>query len=120
MASIYQVVWEWNGGPGGTGFTNLFFDATVDTPSDALAAVTKSRHLFSGVAALIPSAYTLRARTDVRVLNDTDGTLANIYTVTGIADVAGGGGGVFASPAGAGIDWLTSTVHGTRRMQGRT
>jgi hypothetical protein len=40
--------------------------------------------------------------------------------VTGVTSVACGGGGVFAAPAGAGIDWLTTTVHGSRRMQGRT
>lgn len=120
MAPIYHVTWHWNGGPGGGGFTNLFFDATVDTPTDALAAVTKSKLLFSGVAALIPSAYNLVPDTAVRVLDDVTGDLLNIYTVTGVTAVAGGGGGVFSAPSGAGIDWLTTTVHGSRRMQGRT
>jgi len=120
MAPIYQVVWHWNGGPGGGGFTNLFFDATTDTPTDALAAVTKSKLLFSGVSALIPSAYNLVPDTAVRVLDDASGDLLNIYTVTGVTAVAGGGGGVFSAPSGAGIDWLTTTVHGTRRLQGRT
>lgn len=120
MAAIFQVVWGWHGPVGGDGFTNLFYDATSATGTDALAAVTKSRLLFNGVAALIPSAYTLTPHTDVRVLSDIDGTLIDIFTVTGIAAVPGGGGGVFSAPSGGGVDWLTNTVHGTRRMQGRT
>ena len=120
MTDIFQVTWGWHGPVGGDGFTNLFFDATSGTGTDALAAVTKSKLLFSGVAALIPSAYTLTPHTDVRVLDDATGDLVNIYTVTGVTAVSGGGGGVFAAPAGGGIDWLTSTVHGSRRMQGRT
>jgi hypothetical protein len=120
MAAIYQVVWEWSGTGGGAGFTNLFYDATVDTPTDALAACTKSRLLFDGVKTCLPDPVSLRLHTDVRVLSDTDGSLLNIYTVTGIANVTGSGGSLFSAPSGAGIDWLTTTVHGTRRMQGRT
>lgn len=120
MAPIYQVVWRWDGGPGGAGYTNLFFDATADSGADALAAVEKSSVLFDGVQALIPAAYTLTPESAVRVLDDASGDLLNIYTVTGVPPIVCDGGGVFASPAGACIDWLTTTVHGSRRMQGRT
>jgi hypothetical protein len=120
MAAIYQVVWEWNGSPGLPGFTNLFFDATADSPTDALAAATKSRLLFSGVAGSIPSTVTLSLRADVRVLSDSDGSLLNIYTVVGPANITGGAAAAYASPVGACVDWVTTTVHGTRRMQGRT
>jgi hypothetical protein len=120
MTSMYQVVWGWHGPVGGDGYTNLFFDATTDTPTAALAAVTNSRLLFDGVKALIPSAYTITPHTDVRVLNDADGTVLNIYTVTGVPAVPCGGAGVFSAPSGAGVDWLTATIHGRRRMQGRT
>lgn len=120
MAAIYHVKWGWSGPAGGQGYTNLFFDATVDTPTDALTAVTNSRLLFSGVSALIPAAYTITPFTDVRVLDDVTGDLLNIYTVTGVTPVTCGGGGVFSAPSGACVDWLTTTVHGSRRMQGRT
>lgn len=120
MAAIYQVTWEWDGSPGLPGFTNLFYDATTDTPTDALAAATKSRLLFSGVASLLPSTITISLRPDVRVISDLDGTLLNIYTVSGPAAVVGGAAAAYSAPVGACVDWLTTTVHGTRRMQGRT
>ena len=54
------------------------------------------------------------------MIDDVTGDLLNIYTVTGVTPVDCGGAGVFAGPAGACVDWLTTTVHGSRRMQGRT
>jgi hypothetical protein len=72
------------------------------------------------VSALIPAAYTITPFTDVRVIDDVTGDLLNIYTATGVSPVTCGGGGVFSAPSGACVDWLTTTVHGTRRMQGRT
>jgi|KBSSwiStaDraftv2_1062776.scaffolds.fasta_scaffold566198_2 hypothetical protein len=120
MAAIFQVVWRWSGPVGGEGFTNLFFDATTDTSAAALDAVEKSRLLFDGVKALIPDAYNIAPDPAVRVLDDVTGDLLTIYTVTGVTAVDCTGAGVFAAPAGACIDWLTTTVHGSRRMQGRT
>jgi hypothetical protein len=121
MAAIYQIVWEWRGAPGMPGYTNLHFDATTDSAAQALAAANKSRLLWPGLAYLIPSNVTLSLRTDVRVLSDIDGELLNIYTVAGVADVAGtGNASAYAAASGGCIDWLTTTVNGTRRMQGRT
>jgi hypothetical protein len=120
MAAIYQVVWQWTGSSGLPGYTNLFYDATTDSPTEALAACTKSRLLFAGVAGILPSTVTISLNSDVRVLSDTDGTLTNIYTVVGPAPVVGSVADRYAQVAGGCIDWLTTTVHGTRRMQGRT
>jgi hypothetical protein len=120
VAPIYQVVWEWNGSAGLPGFTNLFYDASASSPTDALAACTKSRLLISGIGAVMPSTVTMSLRNDVRVLNDVDGTLINIYTVVGPANVVGTIADRYSEASGGVIDWLTNTVHGTRRMQGRT
>lgn len=120
MTNIWQSTWRWDGAPGMPGFTNLFFEGTAGDGPEALAAVTKARRLFAGVAALIPSAISISPVTDVRLLDDATGNLVNIFTVTGIATVPGGGGGVFAAPAGAVVDWITTTVHGSRRLQGRS
>jgi hypothetical protein len=120
MAKIYQVVWVWANPSGGAGYTNLFYDGSVDSGSDALAAVTKSRALFFNLQAVLPSGTSIAPSTDVRVLEDTDGKLQNIYTVTGVGGISGLGNASNAAPAGACIDWLTLTVHGSRRIQGRT
>ncbi len=120
MALIYQVTWRWDGFIGGPGFTNLFYDATANSPTDALAAATKSRLLFNGVSSYVDNVVTISLVSDVRVLEDTTGDLDTIYTVVGPAPVVCAGGGNPMGPTGGCIDWLTSTVHGTRRIQGRT
>lgn len=120
MALIYHVTWEWTGSPGMPGFTNLFFNASTPSPANALTACNNSRLLFNGVASLIPSTVTISLHPDVRVINDADGILSDIYTVAGVTPVVGGAAAAYSSPVGGGIDWLSTTVHGTRRLQGRT
>lgn len=120
MAAIWQVTWEWSGQQGLPGYTNLFYDGGVPDATGALAAATKSRLLWAGLPTCTPSGVVLSLVTDVRLLEETDGTLLDIFTVSGISSVTGTGGASGAGVAGGCIDWLTSTVHGTRRMQGRT
>ncbi len=121
MAHIWQVVWTWSGTTGGIGYTNLFYQGTAGTGSEALAAVTKSRALFQGVAAYLPSSVSVTPLTDVRLIEDTTGDLVNIFTVTGITAVAGSGGTTgYAGASGACIDWLTGVLHGKHLMVGRT
>jgi hypothetical protein len=120
MTALFQITTEWNGGPGGTGYTNLYFEHSDPPSTGAATAAANVRTFFSTLAPLIPSAYTLTVQPAVKVIEDTTGDLDSIIDITAPAAVAGGGAGVFAAPAGACIDWLTATVHGSRRMQGRT
>jgi hypothetical protein len=120
MTNIIQVVWEWSGFTGAPGYTNLFFDAAGGTQTDALAAVTKSQIFFSGLTPNLPDDVHIAPQTDVRVINDIDGKLVDIFTVIGVAGVQGGQPGNYAAPVGAIVFWPTTTVHGGRRMTGRT
>jgi hypothetical protein len=120
VANIYQVTWEWSGFPGAPGYTNFFYDATTDSGTAALAAANKSRIFFDGVKGILDDAITLHLVTDVRVISDTDGLLQNIYTVSGVTDVHGTATSTYVSGAGMGVDWLTTVVHGRKRIMGRT
>ena len=120
MAPIWQVTYRWSGLVGMPGYTNLFFNGSVGTGADALAAVTKAKILFDGLAAWVPSPCHMAPSTDVRLLDDVTGDLQNIFTVSGITDSVGAATADHPAAAGAVIDWLTTTVHGTRRLQGRT
>jgi hypothetical protein len=120
MAPIYQITWQWTGFPGSPGYTTLFFDGATDSPTGALAAATKSRLLFAGITGGLQSNTTIGLVTDVRVLEDTSGDVLSIYTVSGIASVTGSGGEAYAGPVGSCVDWITTTLHEGRRMQGRT
>jgi hypothetical protein len=120
MASIWQITWLWSGFIGSPGYTNLFFAAPVGDPAEALAAATKSRLLWTNVAGALPSNVELSLVTDVKLLDEVDGETLGIVTVSGIGNVSGSGGGQGPSPVGGCIDWPTVTLHGGRRMQGRT
>lgn len=120
MVAMFQVTTEWSGGPGGTGFTNLYFEHS-DPPSDGAAdACANVGTFWTAVKVLIPSAYTLTIQPAVKVIEATTGDLDDIIDTTPPAPIACSGAGTFAAPAGACVDWLTTTVHGSRRMQGRT
>lgn len=106
--------------PGAPGFTNLFYRATTGDATEALAAATKSRLLIVGFGGRMNSSHHIDLVTDVRLLDEASGDLVDIFTVSGITGVTGANGGTFVAPAGACIDWLTTTVHGSRRIQGRT
>jgi hypothetical protein len=121
VAHIWQVVYTWNGETGGIGYTNLFFASTAGTGSEALAAVNKAHTLFQGIAAYIPGRITIAVQTDVRLIEDTTGDLVNIFTVSGVPSIPGGGANVpYAGASGACIDWLTGVLHGKHLMVGRT
>jgi hypothetical protein len=120
MASIWHVTWEWDGIEGAPGFTNLFYASSTGDAPEALAAVTKSKLLFFNLLGMLPSGCSIAPVTDVRLVDDATGDLLNIFTVTGVTGVTGSGSSTYAGPVGGCIDWLTTTVHGGRRMQGRT
>lgn len=121
MAHIWQVVWQWSGTTGGLGYTNLFYNATAGTGSEALAAVNKSRTLFQGVGAYIPPNVSVSPHTDVRLIEDTTGDLVNIFTATGITPVPGTASDPhYSGASGACVDWLTGVLHGKHMMVGRT
>ena len=121
MATLWQVTWEWTGFTGAPGYTNLYYQAQTADGTEAASAVNKSRALWTALAGLLPNDVNLGLVTDVRLLEDTDGTLRNIFTVSGTQAVQGSGGvGAYSGPSGACIDWLTGVTHGRHMLTGRT
>lgn len=120
MAAMFQIVTEWHGGIVGPGFTNMFFEHSDPPSTGAAAAAANVRAFWEANKALIPSVITLQIQSAVKVVEDTDGTLDSIIDITAPAATVCTGAGTYATPAGANVDWITSTIHGSRRMQGRT
>jgi hypothetical protein len=121
VATIWQVTWAWDGFTGAPGYTNLYYQAQTQDGTECAAAVAKSRTLWTALAGLVPNLVHLDLVTDVRLIDDTDGTLRNIFTVSGTAGVAGSGGvGSYTGPSGGCIDWLTGVTHGRHMLTGRT
>jgi hypothetical protein len=121
MARIFQVTYRWTGFPGATGFTNFYFQATAGDSFEALAVATQSRVFFSGIASILPSNVNIDCQTDVRLIEDSNGDLTNIFTVSGLTQVKGTGGPAgYAGASGGCVDWLTGAIHGKHLMVGRT
>jgi hypothetical protein len=121
MANIWQVTWRWTGFTGAPGYTNFYYAATAGDATEALAAATKSRLFFSGVASVLPTFVNVALVTDVRLIDDGTGNLVSIFTVTGISSVTGSAGSsAYPGPAGGCVDWITGVVHGKHLMTGRT
>lgn len=120
MVAMFEIKTVWTGGITGTGYTNHYFIHSDPPSTGALDAATNVKAFWEAVKVLIPTGISLQIQNAVRVLEDTDGSLDSIIDIAAPAVTAGSGAGVYAKPVGACVDWLTTTVHGTRRMEGRT
>jgi hypothetical protein len=120
MVAMFQITTEWSGGVTGTGYSNMFFVHSDPPSTGAATAAANVRTFWSSVGPLIPNGISLQVMPTVRVIEDTDGSLDSIIDITAPAVVTGGGAGVYAKPVGSCVNWITATVHGTRRMVGRT
>jgi hypothetical protein len=120
MPNILQVRYDWTGFTGAPGYSNLHFRSTTGDATEALAAVTKGRLLFTGLPFNLPSSVHIANSTDVRLLDEATGDLVDIFTVTGLSEIVGGSAAVYSGSSGMCVDWLTTTVHRSRRLQGRT
>jgi hypothetical protein len=122
VASIWQVVWEWSGFAGATGYTNLYYRATAGDGNEALQACNKSRLLWAGgTAGLVPPSVTVSLQSDVRLLDEATGDLRNIFTVVGVSPVTGAAPlNSYSAASGACVEWLTGVIHGKHLMVGKT
>jgi len=121
MTAMFQVVTHWSGFTGAPGFTNMYFLHSDPPVAGALAATTNVTNFWSAVQPYLPTTVTVQVDPSVKIIEDTDGLLDDIITVSPApTSVSGTLAGQGPSPAGACINWNTTTVHGSRRIRGRT
>jgi hypothetical protein len=121
MTSMFQVVTHWSGFVGSPGFTNLFFEHADPPSSQSQAAVDNVRAFWNAAKGLLPVVVSLQVDPQVKVIEDTTGELVDILTVgTTPAPVVGTMAGAYSAPSGGVVDWNTTTVHGGKRIRGRT
>jgi hypothetical protein len=118
---MFQVVSHWAGFTGAPGFTNFYFIHSDPPSTGAQNAVTNTANFWSACAAFFPTTVSITVDPLVKVVEDTDGELVDVITVgTAPPGVSGTLSGQGPSPAGACINWATTTIHGSRRIRGRT
>jgi hypothetical protein len=125
MSGMLKVTTKWTGFSGAPGYTNFYFrDFTANnepTSAQATAAVARVQTFWSNMAAKFPPPVRLAIQGDVQVIEDTDGKLKDIFTVTPPADIVGGSATAeYSSPTGMVIHWRTGGVRNGRRVRGRT
>jgi hypothetical protein len=119
MPNIFQIRTIHSGFPGAPGYTQHYFDASGSTlgPQAASDAV---RTFWEAVYNQFAQGCTYSIQADVEVLDDSTGHLASVEATTPLTQSIGSGSGNYAGGVGAVCKWVTNSVHGTRRLTGRT
>lgn len=120
--AITRVTAIWSGFSGAPGYTNLFFEADSAGVANA-ARIGQVRGFFNTISSQIPDPVTISFEQEVALIDETSGELLGyeqpeepVESVEGFAPTSSG----FSSATGAVITWLTDTVVGNGRVQGRT
>lgn len=103
----------WTGFPGGPGVSTFY-------ATDPLSFVGPLRTFFDSIKTLLPTDVTIQVPGAGDMVDDGTGNLIGSWTTATPAAVVGTSVAVYAAPNGLCVDWLTGTVRGKRRMQGRT
>lgn len=114
MAQIYQIRCTWTGVPGG-GVTTFYTDST-----HAAAALTNLGQFWNNLKGIIPSTITVTVPSEGASYDDVTGTVGGGWAIGPGDAITGTSTSPYSAPSGAAINWLTGTVVGRRRLQGRS
>lgn len=125
MATILRVKLRWSGFVGGPGYSVFHMrDFTGGNPdaTQAQSAADRVRQFAVAVAPMLPYVTQLQVMPDVEEIEETNGEMVNIFSVTGGAVVAGGATQfiTYSAASGAVVTWRTAGVRNGRRVRGRT
>jgi hypothetical protein len=129
MTEILRVKLGWSGFTGGPGYSVFHFrewqdgtPATAHTVEMAQAAYGRVRNFAVNIGNLVPPTVTLRVEPEVEVIEDTNGQLEDVFSVTAGTAVTGSGANTtgYSAASGAVINWKTAIVRKRRRIRGRT
>lgn len=114
---LNRLVLAWNGPQVvGGGVTVLHFEGAEGAVPDVAAI----KSAVTALAAVIPAGVTITVPASGDVIEDTTGTLLDVWAGSGGGTVAGSGPSNTAAGAGACIGWLTGGIVNGRRLRGRT
>lgn len=124
MVQIMRVQGRWTGFSGGPGYTAFHFrDFTAGgeaTSAQAQAAVDRANVFFNAVRTDIPDEISIQVESEVEVLEDTTGTLVDVFNTVQAAPNQGLASSVYSGPVGAVVNWSTQGIRAGRRIRGRT
>jgi hypothetical protein len=119
MPDMFQIRTVHNGFTGAPGYTQMYFDASGSTLG-AQAASDAVHAFWEALAADFPTSWTYSIEADVETITDSTGHLTGVTATTPLAQATFGGLATYAGGVGAVCKWVTNSVHGSRRLTGRT
>jgi hypothetical protein len=121
MTVMYHARVDWSGFPGAPGFTNLYAETTDPLLAGAETWAAAIDTMINHWANTLPNGVHIQVNPEIETINDADGTLEDILTVTGTLPSHNGAlGGNYAGASGWCIDWLTTGAAFGRRRMGRS
>lgn len=119
MPNIAQIRTITNGYGGAPGYTQMYFDQSGSTlgPQSASDAVCA---FWNSIAVQFPTSWTFSIEADVSILDDSTGDLVSVEATTPLTQSVFGDAATYAGGVGAVSKWVTNSVHGTKRLVGRT
>lgn len=120
--AIVRVTAEWTGFQGAPGYSNFFFEAGGQGVPDSDRTIQVAE-FFDTLASRLPQQVTVAVDQEVAIIDEATGQLISyesnpepIEDIEGTATAVNG----YSSATGGVITWLTDTVVGGGRVQGRT
>jgi hypothetical protein len=122
---MLKVKSKWSGFSGAPGWTNFYFrDFAVNnepTQQQANDAVARVATFWNNVKSRFPVTVSIAIQPDVEVIEEENGQMLNVFSVTPpAAHVGGATSSVYSGPTGMVINWRTAGVRNGRRVRGRT
>lgn len=113
MPDIYRVRSVWTGFVGAPGVTTMYF-------LDVATALASVHTFWTDIHSHIPNVVHIQVEPTGDILDDATGDLVDTWVSEPVAVVDCTGTDNYAAPAGAIVNWLTSTIANHRRLRGRT
>lgn len=113
MAAISRVRAQFTGFAGAPGVSTFYC-------LDPVGFVPLLRAYLQNSAGRIPANVDIQVQNSGDVIDSVSGVLGATWTVAPVLPIYGAGTGVWASPVGSVVNWLTGSVVDGRRLRGKT
>lgn len=128
MAPILRVKALWSGFNGAPGYSVFHFrDFTTGedgfpVEADALSAAQRVTTFFDTFKGYLPRVVTVRVEPELELIEESNGQMIDIVSITSPAAVTGGAlaATTYSAASGAVVNWRTQGVRNGRRVRGRT
>lgn len=118
--AIERITAEWNGFPGGPGYSNFYFGGPTGDPVTGAAQAQRVSDFFTAMRTYIPQVVKISIVPTAVTIDETSGQMTGMTSIEVPPPVAGGAAQPYPGPAGAVVNWMTSSFVNGRLLRGKT